>query len=118
MSESGPTYEQAPALFEAASAFAASAERWRAASSELTDAFREMSESFASGAAAQAAFSFAQGIAALAQPPLRERERAARKAWEARILARLASPTEDDRAEAAEMAAWLRRTSGDVLPLL
>lgn len=44
-----------------------------------------------------------------------ERSSEQRAAWQSRILARLATPTEDDRAEAAEVAAWVR--TGDPLPL-
>lgn len=66
-----------------------------------------------------------QGIAQVEYvetPDARRKERLqsarrARRAWEDRVLARLDNPTEDDRAEAAEMAAWMKRTLGDVLPL-
>lgn len=47
----------------------------------------------------------------------RETQTANRRAWEARILARLATPTEDDRTEAAALSAWMRATPGYKLPL-
>lgn len=60
---------------------------------------------------------FVNGVAALLAPSVREAEAERRRRWETRILARLATPTEDDRAEAAALVAWLRATPGYVLPL-
>lgn len=122
MSESGPTYEQAPAFFEAARQWQAIAETATSNAAQASlrvapfDALaRAMFERHAREAGIYAATFVARGIAALAQPPLRDRERMARKAWEARILASLRAPRGEER---AQIAAWLSATHGETLPLL
>lgn len=60
---------------------------------------------------------FVRQMPATATDVIREAQAANRRAWRERVLVRLASPTEDDRVEAAMLAAWMRATPGYVLPL-